>query len=117
MDDIKNGIKGRVAAWAVEWDGCPAWLKNGTKTLYNWWTLERVHKVVENGVLNRELDLVVLMVRPFPLLSIWKLTRMLLALSHYVCASLTEDKYGVVQRDIHMGRWTSDGLRFRRLRH
>ncbi|KAF8340213.1 hypothetical protein F5887DRAFT_862538, partial [Amanita rubescens] len=50
---------------------------------YEWWTRERVHKLVENGVPNKDLDLVV-----FDMLS------------HYVCASLTEDQYGVVQRDI-----------------
>ncbi|KAF8344848.1 nucleoporin protein Ndc1-Nup [Amanita rubescens] len=50
---------------------------------YEWWTRERVHKLVENGVSNKDLDLVV-----FDMLS------------HYVCASLTEDQYGVVQRDI-----------------
>ena len=77
VGDVKKGIKDRVTTWVVEWEGCPAWLKNGTKALYDWWVLERVHKVVENRVLNRELDLVVLMVRLFPLLSIWKLTRML----------------------------------------
>ena len=44
IDDVKNRIKGRVTAWVVEWDGCPAWLTCGTKTLYDLWTLERVHK-------------------------------------------------------------------------
>ena len=62
MDDVKKGIKGRVTAWIVEWDGCPASLKNGIRTLYDWWTLEKVHKVVEN------VDLVVC---PFLSLLIW----------------------------------------------
>ena len=51
-----------MTAWIVEWDGCPAWLKNGIRTLYDWWTLEKVHKVVEN------VDLVVC---PFLSLLIW----------------------------------------------
>jgi hypothetical protein len=67
MEDVKKGIKGRVTIWIVEWDGCPAWLKNGTKTLYDLWMLKRVHKVVENGVPNKELDLVVFYSASVPL--------------------------------------------------
>ncbi|KAK2467570.1 hypothetical protein APHAL10511_000425 [Amanita phalloides] len=67
----------------IEQEGCPGWLKLGVKTFYDWWTRERVHKVVENGLPNWELDLVVFQM-----------------LGHYVCASLAEDPYGAVQRDI-----------------
>ncbi|KAK2467574.1 hypothetical protein APHAL10511_000429 [Amanita phalloides] len=78
----KRAIMDRSMTW-IEQEGCPGWLKLGVKTFYDWWTRERVHKVVENGLPNWELDLVVFQM-----------------LGHYVCASLAEDPYGVVQRDI-----------------
>ncbi|KAK0443401.1 nucleoporin protein Ndc1-Nup [Desarmillaria tabescens] len=49
----------------------------------NWWTRERISKVVEGSLSRRELDLLVIEV-----------------LSRLTCSSLTEDRYGVVQRDI-----------------
>ncbi|KAK0451294.1 nucleoporin protein Ndc1-Nup [Desarmillaria tabescens] len=49
----------------------------------NWWTRERISKVVEGSLSRRELDLLVVEV-----------------LSRLTCSSLTEDRYGVVQRDI-----------------
>ncbi|PPR07533.1 hypothetical protein CVT26_013557 [Gymnopilus dilepis] len=48
-----------------------------------WWSEERVSRVVEGAVAYRELDVLVIDV-----------------LSHLVCASLQEDTYGTVQRDI-----------------
>ncbi|KZT71196.1 hypothetical protein DAEQUDRAFT_764113 [Daedalea quercina L-15889] len=48
-----------------------------------WWTRERVNRTVEMCLPNRRLDALVVSV-----------------LCHLVCASLTEDRYGVVQRDI-----------------
>ncbi|KAH9918053.1 nucleoporin protein Ndc1-Nup [Fomitopsis serialis] len=49
----------------------------------HWWTRERVNRKVEMSLPNRRLDALVISV-----------------LCHLVCASLTEDRYGVVQRDI-----------------
>ncbi|TFK65917.1 hypothetical protein BDN72DRAFT_844963 [Pluteus cervinus] len=48
-----------------------------------WWTEERTGRVVEACLPMRELDVVVIEV-----------------LSHLICASLKEDRYGIVQRDI-----------------
>ena len=60
MDDINKGMEDCMPAWIVEWDGRESgWLKNGIKMLYSWWTLEKVHKAITNGVLNKELDWVV----------------------------------------------------------
>ena len=60
VDDAKKGMQDRAKICVLEWAGwCPAWVTNGGKTLYAWWTHGRVHKLVENGVPNRELDLVV----------------------------------------------------------
>jgi len=49
----------------------------------DWWRRERVNKAVEMCLPNRHLDALAVS-----------------ALSHLVCASLTEDRYGIVQRDI-----------------
>ncbi|KAF8635261.1 hypothetical protein AX15_000484 [Amanita polypyramis BW_CC] len=81
VEETKKRVINRVNAW-VEWDRCPVWIKKAVKTVYDWWTRERLYKRVENGIPNREVDLVV-----FDMLS------------HLVSASLTEDQYGVVQRD------------------
>ena len=60
VEDFKKGTRDRVKGWIIDWDAwCPAWFKSGTKTSYEWWTRERVHKLVENGVPNKDLDLVV----------------------------------------------------------
>ncbi|KAF8066544.1 nucleoporin protein Ndc1-Nup [Lyophyllum atratum] len=48
-----------------------------------WWNEERLDKVTQSYLPHIELDVVIVEV-----------------LSHLICASLTEDKYGVVQRDI-----------------
>ncbi|KAL0959063.1 hypothetical protein HGRIS_014363 [Hohenbuehelia grisea] len=48
-----------------------------------WWTKDRLGKVAEGCLPNRDLDVLIIEV-----------------LSHLTCASLTEDQYGVVQRDI-----------------
>lgn len=58
-------------------------LKDTFGRLTRWWSKERLSKVVEASLPFRELDVVVLD-----------------SLSHLVCASLTEDRYGIVQRDI-----------------
>jgi len=51
--------------------------------MIDWWERERTSKVVQASLPFRELDVVVVE-----------------ALSYLVCASLTEDQYGIVQRDI-----------------
>ncbi|KAG1856374.1 nucleoporin protein Ndc1-Nup [Suillus subalutaceus] len=62
---------------------CPAWLKESAITWNEWFYRERLNKVVEVCLPNRELDALIIE-----------------ALSRFVCASLSEDRYGVVQRDI-----------------
>ncbi|RDB16603.1 Nucleoporin NDC1 [Hypsizygus marmoreus] len=51
--------------------------------LGRWWRKDRLGRVVQGHLPNMEMDVVIVEV-----------------LSHLICASLTEDKYGVVQRDI-----------------
>jgi len=51
--------------------------------VHSWWTKDRLRSVVEGTVLRRETDGLVVQV-----------------LSHLACASLKEDRYGVVQRDL-----------------
>ncbi|KAG2151633.1 nucleoporin protein Ndc1-Nup [Suillus bovinus] len=62
---------------------CPIWLKESAIRWNKWFYRERLNKVVEVCLPNRELDALIIE-----------------ALSHFVCASLSEDRYGVVQRDI-----------------
>ncbi|KAG1870825.1 nucleoporin protein Ndc1-Nup [Suillus subluteus] len=62
---------------------CPGWLKESAITWNKWFYRERLNKVVEVCLPNRELDALIIE-----------------ALSRFVCASLSEDRYGVVQRDI-----------------
>ncbi|KAF8638636.1 hypothetical protein AX17_002061 [Amanita inopinata Kibby_2008] len=62
---------------------CPVWLRDVLGRGNKWWTTERVNKVVDACVPNRELDIMIVEV-----------------ISHLTCASLSEDRYGVVQRDI-----------------
>ncbi|KAF8154433.1 nucleoporin protein Ndc1-Nup [Crassisporium funariophilum] len=61
----------------------PEPVKEGYENLVDWWTRERKSKVVDASLPFRELDVTVVEV-----------------LSHLTCASLTEDRYGIVQRDI-----------------
>ncbi|KAF9261663.1 hypothetical protein L218DRAFT_905074 [Marasmius fiardii PR-910] len=60
----------------------PHWISTALSSAKKWWLEERLSKVVEGCVPFRELDAVAIDV-----------------LSHLVCASLKEDRYGVVQRD------------------
>jgi len=62
---------------------CPVWMKEMAIKWNEWFYRERLNKVVEVCVPNRELDALIIE-----------------ALSHLVCTSLSEDRYGVVQRDI-----------------
>ncbi|VDB92406.1 unnamed protein product [Peniophora sp. CBMAI 1063] len=72
-----KSLSGRVA------EMLPKPVRAASSGLKMWWAGERVGKVAESLLPNRELDALIVDV-----------------LSHLVCASLTEDKYGVVQRDI-----------------
>ncbi|EIN05466.1 hypothetical protein PUNSTDRAFT_74324 [Punctularia strigosozonata HHB-11173 SS5] len=69
----KEVLRSNVPAWAVELGD----------EVYDWWARDRASKLVERSLPNRELDAIVVEV-----------------LSYLVCASLKEDRYGVVQRDI-----------------
>lgn len=62
---------------------CPVWLKESAMRWNKWFYRERLNKAVEVCLPNRELDSLIIE-----------------ALSHFVCTSLSEDRYGVVQRDI-----------------
>ncbi|KAI0309822.1 nucleoporin protein Ndc1-Nup [Amylostereum chailletii] len=61
----------------------PRGLVNVAVECREWWSRERFSKAAEGALPNRELDALIVEV-----------------LSHLVCASLTEDRYGIVQRDI-----------------
>ncbi|KAG6853758.1 hypothetical protein C0991_001588 [Blastosporella zonata] len=61
----------------------PVWAAQWAAQLNAWWNRERLDKTAQSYLPNVELDVVIVDV-----------------LSNLICASLTEDKYGVVQRDI-----------------
>ncbi|EFI26696.1 hypothetical protein CC1G_15467 [Coprinopsis cinerea okayama7 len=61
----------------------PPQLKDEVDQFVRWWTMDRVSRLVDASLPMRELDVVVIEV-----------------LTKLVCASLEEDRYGVVQRDI-----------------
>ncbi|KAG6816606.1 hypothetical protein H0H87_004698 [Tephrocybe sp. NHM501043] len=61
----------------------PVWAAEYFTQLRTWWTRERLERSAQSHLPNVELDVVIVDV-----------------LSNLICASLTEDKYGVVQRDI-----------------
>ena len=65
----------------------------------DWWTTERVSKVVEGWLPRRDLDIVVIDGMFLEIVYLIDLT-LGIVLSHLVCASLSEDRYGSVQRDI-----------------
>ncbi|THV00300.1 hypothetical protein K435DRAFT_751333 [Dendrothele bispora CBS 962.96] len=73
---LRGGITGVVNAYA------PTPLNDAFKKWGEWWDTVRVGRAVESSLPYRELDVLAVKV-----------------LSHLVCASLTEDRYGVVQRD------------------
>ncbi|KAJ3895442.1 nucleoporin protein Ndc1-Nup-domain-containing protein [Lentinula edodes] len=60
----------------------PIFVRRTMKHWRKWWTEDRLSKTVEGCIPFRELDVLAVEV-----------------LSHLVCASLSEDRYGVVQRD------------------
>ncbi|KAH7929157.1 hypothetical protein BV22DRAFT_1057443 [Leucogyrophana mollusca] len=80
-----HSMIGRVKqeAWGFAARYCPPWAKEASAHWADWWSRERVNKIVESCLPNRDLDALIVEV-----------------LSQLVCASLTEDRYGVVQRDI-----------------
>ncbi|KAG6827985.1 hypothetical protein H0H92_009749 [Tricholoma furcatifolium] len=61
----------------------PSWAHTFVLDFDAWWRKERLDKIAQSCLPNVELDVVIVDV-----------------LSHLICASLAEDKYGVVQRDI-----------------
>ncbi|KAI0254464.1 nucleoporin protein Ndc1-Nup [Lactifluus subvellereus] len=61
----------------------PQRMQAATKEVAQWWSRPRASRLAESVVPNRETDILIAEV-----------------LSRLVCASLTEDRYGVVQRDI-----------------
>ncbi|KAI9069396.1 hypothetical protein FKP32DRAFT_1617269 [Trametes sanguinea] len=61
----------------------PRGIVQSASRVSSWWTRERVHRVAETSLPNRYMDALAAE-----------------ALCHLTCASLTEDKFGVVQRDI-----------------
>ncbi|KAI0037120.1 nucleoporin protein Ndc1-Nup, partial [Vararia minispora EC-137] len=72
-----SGIGTVVGRWT------PGAVRDVGMRLGEWWASERLSKVAESSLPNRDLDALVIE-----------------SLSYLVCASLTEDRYGVVQRDI-----------------
>ncbi|KAG9309703.1 nucleoporin protein Ndc1-Nup-domain-containing protein [Chiua virens] len=61
----------------------PPWCRDVVGQWDAWWRRDRINKVTEKCLPNRDLDALIVEV-----------------LSGLICASLTEDRYGVVQRDI-----------------
>lgn len=77
---MEAAVHGRVPAAALE-KMTPAF--GVVERVRQWWTRDRVNKLVEMSLPNRHLDALAISI-----------------LSRLTCASLTEDSYGVVQRDI-----------------
>ncbi|KDQ51846.1 hypothetical protein JAAARDRAFT_210825 [Jaapia argillacea MUCL 33604] len=78
---VREGLYGRVGSGVMRYS--PVWVVEVGERVGGWWGRDRVSRVVEGYLVNRELDVIIIDV-----------------LSHLTCASLTEDNYGVVQRDI-----------------
>lgn len=74
---VHSAVRGAYEKWV------PSQSKEFAMSVQKWWTQERLSRRVEACLPNRELDVVVIDV-----------------LSHLTAASLTEDLYGTVQRDI-----------------
>jgi nucleoporin NDC1 len=81
-------------------DRCPVWMKETAIRWNEWFYRERLNKVVEACLPNRELDALMIEGSTYLFHIIRGLLTWATALSHFVCASLSEDRYGVVQRDI-----------------
>ncbi|KAI0946721.1 hypothetical protein AcW1_010106 [Taiwanofungus camphoratus] len=79
----QTGTQWRQRLGAVVCARAPASLLNVVEQVVEWWRRDRLHKAVEVSLPNRHLDALAASV-----------------LCHLTCASLTEDRYGVVQRDI-----------------
>ncbi|KIK69550.1 hypothetical protein GYMLUDRAFT_510341 [Collybiopsis luxurians FD-317 M1] len=77
---IREIMGGGPATWVDRY--APTIISRSSKRLGEWWLEERLSKTVEDCLPFRELDVLAIEV-----------------LSHLVCASLSEDRYGVVQRD------------------
>ncbi|KAI0691477.1 nucleoporin protein Ndc1-Nup [Cytidiella melzeri] len=79
--DAPGKWKQRVCEQVVRFS--PAFVGSALKDAGEWWRAERLHRVVEVSLPNRKMDGLAVD-----------------ALCSFVCASLSEDPYGVVQRDI-----------------
>ncbi|KAI0828520.1 nucleoporin protein Ndc1-Nup [Trametes gibbosa] len=77
------GSKWRQNASSVLAACLPKGVARSAWKIEGWWTRERIHRVAETSLPNRYMDALAAEV-----------------LSRLACASLTEDRYGVVQRDI-----------------
>ncbi|KAI0655040.1 nucleoporin protein Ndc1-Nup [Cubamyces menziesii] len=73
----KEGVSGALCGYL------PKGVVQTASQVKSWWTRERVHRVAETSLPNRYMDALAAE-----------------ALCRLTCASLTEDRYGVVQRDI-----------------
>jgi nucleoporin NDC1 len=96
---LPSTLDGVVHATYEKW--APPQARELIVSLRKWWTQERLSRRVEACLPNRELDVVVVDGRvstPFRFLHLC--LRFFLVLSHLTAASLTEDTYGIVQRDI-----------------
>ncbi|KAF8436467.1 nucleoporin protein Ndc1-Nup, partial [Boletus edulis BED1] len=69
--------------WGLIVKYTPLWCREVIAQWDAWWSRDRINKVTEKCLPNRDLDALIVEV-----------------LAGLVCASLTEDRYGVVQRDI-----------------
>lgn len=92
---------------AEKW--APRWACEARMQAQDWWTRERLGRVVEGSLPNRKMDILaiecawLLFSAVFlPFLTSHLCVHMLreIALCAFTCASLNEDRYGVVQRDI-----------------
>lgn len=104
---LGSRIKGELASVTTTYATryTPGLLKEVCRQMITWWERERTSKVVQASLPFRELDVVVVEGKFILLLQslfYWlKLKSFLfIALSYLVCASLKEDQYGIVQRDI-----------------
>lgn len=90
---------GGVAA-GVMTQYAPARVNDLAEACRAWWTKERLGKVVEGYLPNRELDVLIVQGVSYRWRHVIIANVSVKVLTHLVCASLTEDRYGVVQRDI-----------------
>ena len=100
VENTKKALSGHVGR-GKDWVAgrVPELVKEIVRWGSDWWTTERVSKVVEGWLPRRDLDIVVIDGMFPEIVYLIDLT-LGIVLSHLVCASLSEDRYGSVQRDI-----------------